>query len=173
MKHKYTIHADKANDESLRGTGKLDYTNAGRFHSTFQRIASTFSNDEHKPVPGKKDKVKCPCCKKKFKSNNGIIPQHKELFGNGICTQVKGWASELEIVGRIESVTINDYIVKKGDSVAFTTYPWNLYFVNPSELKEYKVKDIYNMDNGKIYFEFYEVKDLVPTHIFVKNFIKL
>ena len=173
-KQSVSIHADKANDESLRGVGKLDYTNAGRLHSTFKRIAATFAGDEHKPIPSKKkEKIKCPGCHQNFKTNNGKLPVHRERFTNTLCNQKKRWYEEPKIVNRAESVMINEFEVKKGDSVAFTTYPWNLYFVDPNELREYKVKELYNMDNGKVFLDLEGVENMISSNIFVKNFIKL
>ena len=131
----------------------------------------------------KKEKVECPACGRKFKTNSGNIPEHKAKYWNsfgsntsesGNCNQNKSPFAPTTIVNKIDKVIINDCEVKAGDKVAFTTYPWKLNFQDWNELKEHTIANIYLMDNGKNYLELENIKDeYVPVNIFVKNFIKL
>jgi hypothetical protein len=181
MKQKNGIKTPNVEQNTLRGTGKLDWTPAGKLHGTMARLQATFS-DEPIKVPGKKDKVKCPGCGQKFKTNTGKIPKHKlsgwRAWGHptidGFCTQKKSHLSPLEIVSKVDNVEINGYVVTKGDTVAFTTYPWKVNYQDWHELKEHKVTNVYLMDNEKIYLELEDVKDnFIPVNMFAKNFIKL
>lgn len=176
-----SVHVDKAIDENLRGIGKLDYTNRSRLNSTMKKMSAAMAGDEVKKTPGKKKyEHVCPRCGKKFKTNSVNIPQHKASWRfrhfqneSRFCTQSKTSSVPATIIGRVESVTINDYEIKKSDTVAFTTYPWTFDFADPNELKSYVVKDLYEMDNDQIHIEFEEISQKIPTYIFVKNFIKL
>lgn len=176
-----SVHVDKAIDENLRGIGKLDYTNRSRLNSTMKKMSAAMAGDEVKKTPGKKKyEHTCPGCGQKFKTNSKNIPQHKPgwRFGfnkneSGFCTQRKSFLIAPKIIGKAESITINDYEIKKGDTVAFTTYPWTFDFADPNELKSYVVKDLYEMDNDQIHIEFDGLSQKIPTYIFVKNFIKL
>lgn len=181
MKQKNSIKTPGVEQNTLRGTGKLDWTPSGKMHSTKARLQSTFS-DEPVKSPGKKDKVKCPGCGQKFKSNTGKVPKHKlsgwRAWGattvDGYCSQQKSHLAPLEIVNPVESVVINEFEVRKGDKVAFTTYPWKVAFQDWNELKEHTVKNVYLMDNQKIYLELEGIAErFVPARMFTKNFIKL
>lgn len=181
MKQKNSIKTPDVGQNTLRGTGKLDYTPAGKLHSTMARLEATF-DDEPIKIPGKKDKVKCPGCGQKFKSNTGKIPKHKlsgwKAWGvttiDGYCTRTKSHSAPLEIVRAVDSVEINGYEVRKDDKIAFTTYPWTVPFQDWHELKEHTVTNVYLMDNEKIYLELEGVNDrFIPVNMFVKNFIKL
>lgn len=176
-----SVHIDKATDENLRGIGKLDYSNRSRLNSTMKKMSAAMAGDEVKKKPGKKKyEHVCPGCGKTFKTNSKTIPQHKtgwRLFlnkiENGFCAQTKSGFMPPKRVGTAESVIINDYEIKKGDTVAFTTYPWIYDFVEPNELKSYVVKELHTMDTGHITMEFEGIKQDIPTQVFVKNLIKL
>lgn len=177
MKKKNSIKIPK-NHETLRGIGKLDYTERGKLCSTLKRLESTFNDYELRKTPSKKKTVKCPGCGKKFKTNSGKIPEHKIRYYLSkteapICTQKRPWHEKPIIVSKVDVVKINDYKISKGDTVAFTTYPWKFTFQEMSELKEHKIKEIYLMDDNKKYLELEGVEDFIPVSIFVYNFIKL
>lgn len=164
------------NNDTIRGIGKLDYTERGKLCSTLKRLESSFEQEVRK-IPGKKNIVKCPGCGKKFKSNSGKIPQHYTkrfyLSGTTLCTGKKPFFEKPIIVSKVNVVKINGYKVEKGDSVAFTTFPWKFSFQDMDELVEHKIKNIYLMDNNKKYLELEGVENYIPINIFVNNFIKL
>lgn len=176
-----SVHIDKATDENLRGVGKLDYTNRSRLNSTIKKMSAAMAGDEVKKTPGKKKyEHVCPGCGKKIKSNSKNIPKHKPNahYGllsdaQGFCNQGKRGITPPKRVDVVESVYINGYLIKKGDTVAFTTYPWKYDFVDPNELKSYVVKELHKMEGGNVCFEFEGIDQDVPTYIFVKNLIKL
>jgi hypothetical protein len=172
MRNKNKIKAPDANTDTIRGIGKLGYGESSKMHSTIKNLSSTFS-DTVRTLPGKKEKVKCPGCGQKFKSNSGKIPQHRKRWGNDICDQQKSRLEPPRIVSVAPSVTINGYEVRKGEEVAFTTYPWNLGYVDPMEVRGYVIKELYLMDNNKIYLSLEGVEDMVSSTIFARNFIKL
>lgn len=172
----------KANNDSLRGIGKLGHTEGGKMHSTLRNLSGTFSDaDEVRNKPGKKEKIKCPGCGQNFKSNNGKIPKHTlkgwRAWGvptiDGYCAQQKGRWVKPEIVKTIPSVEINEYTIEANDTIAFTTYPFKFDFVGEHELKEWVVEKIYLMDNEKIHLKLKGIEMTIPCSIFVKNFIKL
>lgn len=178
-----SVHIDKATDENLRGVGKLDWSNRSRLNSTLKKMSAAMAGDEVKKLPGKKKyELKCPGCGKTFKTNSKNIPQHRPGWRfdhlqneKGFCRQTKSFYGfeEPKIVSKAESVVINDYTIVKGDTVAFTTYPWKFDFVDPNELKSYVVKELYNMNNNQVNIEFEGMEQMVSSSIFVKNLIKL
>lgn len=171
MKNKNNIKSP--NIDSLRGLGKLGYTESGKLHSTIKNLTSSME-DVVKIPPSKKDKITCPACGNRLKANkNGKIQRHNRRFGNEICDgKIYGYVKP-KIVKSVLSVTINEYVIVKNDTVAFTTYPWNFDFVDQHTLASYVIKDIILMDNEKIYLSLEGINDLIPSYIFVKNFIKL
>lgn len=190
MPQKNHMKTPPPEQETLRGTGKLGWTESGKMHSNAKKLTASFSNDEVKPGPSKNKKtIKCPGCGRNFKSNSGKLPEHKgrwyHYYINGssnICSQKKPMGEEPIIVSRVESVIINGYEIRKGDSVAFTTYPWHVPFQDWNELKEYKVIELYLMDTGRIHLDIgVQAKDnfgwlkpyYISSTIFAKNFIKL
>ena len=170
-----------AGQNTLRGTGKLDWTPSNKLHSTVKKLIASF-DDELVKLPSKKEKITCPACGQKFKSNSGNLPEHKpskyNTWGNemenGYCNQKRNPSTILKIVDKVDNVIINNFEIKAGDKVAFTTYPWKFDYQETNELKEHTITNIYLMDNNKFYLELEDVKDeYIPVHIFVKNFIKL
>jgi len=66
------------NSNSIRGIGKLGWTESGRLHNTLKKLVSV--DDEAKVSSTKihKTEIICSVCKKKFLTNNpNIIPNHK------------------------------------------------------------------------------------------------
>jgi len=175
MKTKNGIKRVKVGEDILR-PGKLGYTASGRMNSTIKRLESTFS-DSPKATPGKKYIVECPACGRRFKSNNGKIPDHLPRFAKskntGNCHQIKDWRIPPKIEKELPLVEINTFEVRKGDAVAFTTYPNHVPFQDWQALTEHNVAGIYLMDNGHIYLKLKNIDEYVPVRMFVRNFIKL
>ncbi len=74
---KNTIKSPK--EDSLRGIGKLGWTEGGRMNSTIKRLESSFSKEKVHSIKGNKEEYSCPVCKFKYKSNNpGRVPTHKK-----------------------------------------------------------------------------------------------
>jgi hypothetical protein len=168
---------------TLRGTGKLGYSESSRMHSTLQRLSETLSDEVRVPSK-KKHTVTCPKCKQEFKTNNpNKIPQHKPGWRarwsgtstdeGGFCTQKKDWREPHEIIETGKEIYINGDLIKKGDHVAFSTYPNYVSFQGREELKEHVIKDVYLMDNKQFHLGLEGIDETVPCHYFVKNFIKL
>ena len=175
------IKSPAADQDSLRGLGALDYTPAGKMHSTFKRLLSSFA-DELKPGPGKKQTVKCPGCNRKFKTNSGKIPEHRypkyrwsaRQSPGDICTQTASGFKEPKIIHDLQSVEINGFEIRKGDHVIWITYPHTYDFADWKDLKEYKIKGVHMLDvNECIAISFEGIDKLVPVHYITKAFIKL
>ena len=176
-------HVKSPTEDTTRGLGKLGYTEGGKMHGTVKRLTGSFDNDDAvSNQKTKKETIVCPGCGKKFKTNHGNIPDHKpgkhyyyygtEVSGN--CPQKKPFNHTPRIVKSVESVEINGYEIRRGDKVAFTTYPWKMAFQDWNDLVEHKVKEVYLMDNDHIYLSLEDVRDeYIPVRMFVKNFIKL
>lgn len=159
-------------DDSLRGLGKLGWTESGKLHSTIKKLTSSFS-DEVKHIPTKKEKIDCPACGNRCKSINGKAPRHTTPFSKEICDgKIRGYV-EATVVGSVNSVIINEYEIKKGDNVAFTTYPHYYKFVDPHTLSSYIVENLYLMSNDRITLKFKGITEIIPANYFAKNFIKL
>lgn len=77
MKTKNKIKSPKNN--SLRGIGKLDWTEGSKLHSTIKRLASSFENNTDFKTRSEKKVAICKICGKKFHLNNtSKIPDHFE-----------------------------------------------------------------------------------------------
>ena len=183
---KNNIKSPKIEQLNLRGIGKLDYNETNKMNSVMKNIYSSLDNDEFKNSPSKKERIECPGCKKKFRTNTGKLPEHKIGKNGGICSQIKGFSYNLKIISEIKSIIINGFEISKNDRIAFniTDYCYYYYFIFFKELKEYVVKKIYLMDNNKIYLDLglkneyglYWEKDkpfYIPISIITDNFIKL
>lgn len=69
--------------DTIRGIGKLGYTESGKLHNTLKKLNGTFDIDKPVGIPTKSKKVKiaCPKCKQTFLVNNpNIIPNHKKSY---------------------------------------------------------------------------------------------
>lgn len=69
-------HIKTPNQDTIRGLGKLGWTESGKVHNNIKKLTATFTNDEMK-TKGKKDTVICSVCNCKIKTNNtSKIPNH-------------------------------------------------------------------------------------------------
>lgn len=189
----HSINTPSADATSLRGIGKLDYSNRSRLNSTIKKLTASMETDEVPPMPAKKEKVKCPGCGRNFRTNKGKIPQHIPqrwssgyTTNEGYCTQSRSPWHQPVIKEVIESTIINEIEIKKGDTIAFIPYPWS-YPNHPQDvLKEYKVKNVFLGDNNIPYIDLgIELEPInsivkgkkephyISTNRFTKNFIKL
>ena len=187
-------HSIRATAEAtnIRGLGGLDYSNRSRLNSTIKKLTASMETEEVKPMPSKKEKVKCPGCGRNFRTNKGKIPKHLPAAWsigythNGYCTQSRSSWHQPTIKEVIASTIINELEIKKGDKVAFIAYPWSYPNHKPDELKEYTVKNVFIGDNDIPYIDLgieqepinSIVKDkkepcYINTSRFTKNFIKL
>lgn len=175
----------KSGIDSLRGIGKLGWTERGKLYSLLRSLTYSFSDADKgisAPSKIKKAVVVCPGCGKKFKTNNpSKIPQHKPRFWSfyitdstpRFCSQKASILEKPTIVENIQSTVINELVIVPGDSIAFMTRPFQMSFQDQHELKEWKVKKIHMMNNGKVHLRLEGLDETVPVHIFTKNFIKL
>jgi hypothetical protein len=108
MKTKNHIKSPK--EDSLRGIGKLGWTESGKTISTVRRLQSSFEDQETKSR-GKKDTIICPVCKTKFKINNiNKIPNHFQRIG------LFGWGRNNEICkGSYSKQKSDKFIIKNLD----------------------------------------------------------
>ena len=102
-------------EDSLRGIGKLGWTESGKMNSTLKRLESSFETDKTHSLKSNKTEGKCPRCSFTFMSNNpSRVPDHKVKtyksffsYENNIC--MGSWSrlptGEKKIVD-VESFTI-------------------------------------------------------------------
>lgn len=178
------IKAPAANATSVRGIGKLGYTEGGRLNSTIKKIQASMDGDEFRPVPSRKKTIVCPGCGRRFKANK--IPAHKprswHFMSNntdGDCPQTKNRFRGFDVIDKkIHTTVINDIEVNKGDTIAFIAMPWAYPNHATNELKEYKVLDVCLMGNGSVALDLGIEDEFGETWYinvarFTKNFIKL
>lgn len=163
----------KAKNESLRGIGKLGWTESGILHTTMKKLSATFDNEESvTPAKGfKKPKLKCPHCKRRFV---GKIPaKHKNYWGYEIC---KPHPFHPSIEKELSETEINGLKIIPGDKVAFIPYPFHNFFnCGERDMLERQVKKIYRMTDSSIHVKF-DVEDQTFRLAFFnssKNFIKI
>lgn len=134
MKNKNHIKSPKQN--SLRGIGKLGWTESGIMHSTIKRLISTFNTDKYKSSKNEK-KEKCPACGRKFKVKNGKLPKHKTLFwlSDGWCDQKRG--INVKITDLKEVTTNTGITLKVGDFIAFTIFNFSNYIYNRGNYSQF------------------------------------
>lgn len=154
MRYKNSIKSPK--QDSLRGIGKLGWTEGSKLHKVVKNLISTFNNEPNYKSKKNKNKVKCPRCGKKFNLVNGKIPQHtipdwrysynwaltrgkKEL-----CDQKSQYRPNdpPKIIGKVEEFDIPAGKIKVGDIIVFTIIDWKKYYNN--------TKDFSTLYYGKI-----------------------
>lgn len=181
MRTKNTIKVKKIQNDNLKGSGKLGYSESNKLHSTAKRVLGIINSKEVHNNFTKKQIVVCPGCNKKFHTNNpNKIPQHKSynhnIFDTTICSQTRSLMAEPKIKEKIETFSINELELSKGTKVMFIPYPWHEFFnVQRNEVLEEEVDELYLMDNDKVFIKFKNIKKLIPSYIFKanKNFIKI
>jgi hypothetical protein len=73
---KNTIKSPK--EDTLRGIGKLGWTEGGKMNSTIKRLESSFSDEKVRSIKTNKEEYTCSVCKFKYRSNNPErVPTHK------------------------------------------------------------------------------------------------
>lgn len=176
------IKVDATADNTLRGIGKLGYTESGKLHSTIKKITATF---EDKPEKSNKNKevFRCPGCNGKFTSNNGKLKNHKPVKSysyvdvdvDGYCTQKPHWLAPAKIESVIKTTTINDLDLFVGDTILFQPYPYYRFFdVEDNKIIEAQIMKIFLMTNGRVYLRISGYKKDFPINLFEgnKNFLK-
>lgn len=132
----------KADNDDLRGIGKLDWTESSKMHSTIKKLESTFDNDEGVlPLSKKTNKitVTCPLCKSKFKTNSGKLPKHKTPYGldfytyqrfrdnTGFCKGFNYLETPIfKVLQTLDNAVLNNKDYKPGDRVLIDTTGWNI-----------------------------------------------
>lgn len=182
MKNKNTIKA--LDNDSLRGQGKLGWTEAGKLHNTTKRLVGTF--EEEGKVRVKKDKITCPGCGRKFRSNNGKIPEHKAprysmyvMQENGNCKQKKNNYIPPQIVEKLDSYELNGIEFNVGDRIAiwpgFGSALSRSLDINKDadKLFEYTIEGIYLMNDKITYFKLEGCENNIQTYYFGTGIIKL
>lgn len=171
----------KAKNNSLRGIGKLGWTEGGIVFNTIKRLVATFPDKDQKSSGSFKTRVKCPGCGRKFNLNNpNHIPDHKPRwyssyydFGTGYCTQGRGRFNDATPVKEISDVVIAFETFKPKDKVIISPYPFQDSFnVGRTDLIASKIEKIYLMSNDKISIKFEGYEKLMPVYYFHKNIIK-
>ena len=68
-------------ENSLRGIGKLGWTESGKMNSTLKRLEGSFENDKVSSLKSNKKEGKCSKCSFVFMSNNpSRVPDHKRRY---------------------------------------------------------------------------------------------
>lgn len=179
------IKVDATADNTLRGIGKLGFTEKGKLHSTIKKITATFEDKPEKSNKNK-EKIVCPGCKGKFTSNNGKLKEHipSKRWGvergvtgaDGFCTQQAHWTTPPKIKSILSSTEINDISLVVGDKICFQPYPHLIYFkAETNAVIEATVEKIYLMNNDRVYLKISNNLITFPLDIFTanKNFIKV
>lgn len=152
----------KSSNNSLRGIGKLGWTEFGKMASTVRRLESTF---EEKTTYGnkkkKKEKVRCSKCGRTFIGS--IPPQHSKVSylpdGFSRCS----YPEPIFLYGLCQ-IKYNDIVYNLDDTV---------YFMKHNQILERKIEQInvYNIDGARL--KFYDDSEEYLLTSFKNNLIKL
>ena len=183
MRTKNHIKAPK--NDTLRGVGKLGWTESSAVHSTVKRLVSTFEpNDTFKGVAkAKKIKVTCPQCGANFSNREGKVKPHT-ISVNKFNAETKEWYNVSEQCSKkprwnnyryptkVRICTVSGETFKVGNTVFFARpnymYPGTTkitysYFEGPIESIGKKDDGSYLIylpqdpdKNGRDYFELNE-----------------
>ena len=93
-----TNHIKAPIEDTLRGLGRLDYTEGSRLHSTLKRITSTFAgNDKHIGKRKEKTEIVCDLCKQTFRVRGNKLPRHTSYkYGDIRYDKICGEKSNVE-----------------------------------------------------------------------------
>ena len=191
MKAENKIKSPK--QDSLRGIGKLGWTEAGRLHGTIKKLIGSF-NTETK-VKSKKAIIECPQCGEKLKTNNlSRVPKHfpkrfvwyTSLDKTQVC---KGsWCKQLSGHTGTENVwqftTVNNNTVFNVDDIVVIDFTRDILSKYAPERKEFTtellgVENIkYLANDGSVHCQkqvayFEGVPEPIPTFLLGKHIIKL
>lgn len=165
MKGQNHIKSPKVIDgvETLRGLGKVGYSEGSRLHSTLKRLEGSFTgNDDGGFVKAKKITAKCPHCNFRHSSRKGLLPEHKisvrKYDFKTPESEKKEWFDVMEICPqtiranshrkKVNKFTINGITFKKGDNVMFAKSIENSYTLKHIKFYEGPIESIYLQEDG-------------------------